>query len=151
MLVSLVVPVRWWQYCTCLMTALKGQDEGLIATCGCMEFCVQAPCFHIHSYSKISCLTSLEDVGEETDFITYVFIDEETQIQHFQNHIANKYRKNLQSGPEQSLEFTYLLLASEKPFNIHGIFANQIIQGHVFPDGRIDRLILFDFSEGSVT
>lgn len=150
-MVNLMMPLRWPQYCTCLMTALKGWDEGSIATCGFMEFCGQAPCFHIHSYSKISCLTSLDDVGEEIDFITYVFIDEETQIQHFQNPIANKYKKNVQSGPEHSLEFTYLLLASEKPFNIHGIFANKIIQGHVFPDGRLDRLILFDFSEGSVT
>lgn len=92
MLVSLMVPVV--VVVLYMLDSIKGLGWRIDCNVWLHGVLCTGTLFFIHSYSKISCLTSLEDVGEETDFITYVFIDE-TQIQHFQNHIANKYRKNL--------------------------------------------------------
>lgn len=82
-------------------------------------------------------------------FITYVFIDEESQIQHFQNPVANKYRMDLYSRPGHSLEFARLFLASENPLNFHEIFVYKIAQEHFFPLRK--GVILSDSSKGSMT
>lgn len=48
----------------------------------------------------------------------------------FHNHIGNKYREDWNSGLGCALEFMSLLLASEKPLNLHEIFVYKVIQVH---------------------
>lgn len=57
--------------------------------------------------------------GQRDWFHYLCFIGEKTQSQHVQNHVADKYRKDLNSRPGCSLEFMILLPALENRLSLH--------------------------------